>query len=171
MQSVCPWRPCSCRLEQHTLLLSTEPTSGVGDAPSPALIPAIAPRSASEPEQAGAQAQERCARGYHHFGVIPCKLTRCLAALPARVPASPPSLMPEPALLPCLLLTFHLLFQHTGSPQHLPNLALPPHRLLNASRSCPSPQRSHSSWPSHTAVGWHSPCQTTPQGPLKAMGE
>lgn len=91
------------------------------------------------------------------------------------------SLMPEPALLLCLLLTFSVVFQHMGSPQHLPNLALPPHPLAqgwpdmthqapNSSQSCPSLKRSHSSRASHTAAGRYSPCQTTLQGPVKAMG-
>jgi len=115
--------------------------------------------------------------GRHHLSIIPCKLTRRLAALHCPHPCLP-------------LLQGRVLRQHcscalanagAGSPamaaRHvyivrrcagclhpLPKLDLPPHPLAQGgpahpapetSRSCPSPQRSRSSRPPHAGAGQH----------------
>lgn len=156
----CPWAPAVV----------------VGDAHSPALTPATAHTSASDPKQA----QEQRARGYHHFSVTPCKLTRCLAALPAHVPASP---LPSSSSSTASVFNARASSPAASAPhllgcvsaQGLPTAPAQP-ALATISgwpdTSCSQhiPTEKPQLQPFPTGAGWHSPCQATPQGPVKAMG-
>lgn len=181
---------------QDLLLLSTGSIGGGQKMPtSPLLLLAITHPSAFTPRSRQGHGQRSSApAGHRHSSAIPCKLTRCLVAVPC--------------LCPCLpLLQDRVLWQQcsrapvsagAGSPAvSAPHvlLCISGHELLTSpaqaglahcvpwqrgglahwvpetSHSCPSSQRSRSSSPSHAGAGQHTPSQTTPQSPIKAIGD
>lgn len=169
---------CSTPGAQKLGLLSMGPTSGGGRCPQPCSDPSKSYTSASDPKQA----QEQRARGFHHSSVIPCKLTRCLAALPAHVPASLPAqhsstaaVINAPAGSPAVSAP-HLLGcvsaqgLPTAQPAHTTTSGWPDTSASQHIMVLPIPTEKPHLQPSSTGAGQHSPCQATPQGPVKAMG-
>lgn len=153
---------------------SSAPSNNLPLCFAPLLLP---PRS-----RQGLRQRSSAPVGHHHFSVIPCKLTRCLAALPCLSPCLPllqgrvlrqqrgHAVINAGAGSPAVS-AHHVLHCVSGcglpaSPAQAGLATVSPgrrvalaHRVPETSHSCPSPQRSRSSWPSHAGAGWNTPAK------------
>lgn len=144
---------------------------------SPAVLPAVIHPSAFTSQSRQEPRQRSTVQsGHHHFNIIPCTLTRCLAAVPCI-----PLLQGRVLQQQC---RHALINTVTGSPDtsahhilhycvlghwapHITCPCWPCHHVLwhkgGLTHRVPCPSSQIPSWSSSISTGWHTPCQTTLQ--------